>query len=173
MTIHFTLPYRTTYGDRLVVCGSLPALGRWNVADALPLSYDENTARWIGQLDVTAEVAAAPITYKYVLLTAGGGEVWEWGPNRPLPAAPAGLAHLEVRDYWRVPVQDDHELFTAAFTQALFRRPAHAPAAQVATAKVAKGKKKAEPVKSSFNTPANNRRLWEMSEQLTNTNFLD
>jgi NAD(P)-dependent dehydrogenase (short-subunit alcohol dehydrogenase family) len=34
-------------------------------------------------------------------------------------------------------------------------------------------KKKAEPVKSSFNTPANNRRLWEMSEQLTNTNFLD
>jgi retinol dehydrogenase-12 len=34
-------------------------------------------------------------------------------------------------------------------------------------------KKKLEPVKSDFNTPANNRRLWEMSEQLTNTNFLD
>ena len=34
-------------------------------------------------------------------------------------------------------------------------------------------KKKAEPVKSSFNTPANNRRLWELSEQLTNTKFLD
>lgn len=34
-------------------------------------------------------------------------------------------------------------------------------------------KKKPEPVKSSFNTPANNKRLWEMSEQLTETNFLD
>jgi retinol dehydrogenase-12 len=34
-------------------------------------------------------------------------------------------------------------------------------------------KKKLEPVKSDFNTPANNRRLWKMSEQLTNTNFLD
>lgn len=34
-------------------------------------------------------------------------------------------------------------------------------------------KKKIEPVKSDFNTPANNRRLWEMSEQLTDTNFLD
>ncbi|MFD1871306.1 SDR family oxidoreductase [Hymenobacter bucti] len=34
-------------------------------------------------------------------------------------------------------------------------------------------KKKPEPVKSSFNTPANNRRLWELSEQLTNTQFLD
>lgn len=33
-------------------------------------------------------------------------------------------------------------------------------------------KKKAEPVKSSFNTPANNRRLWELSEQLTHTQFL-
>lgn len=34
-------------------------------------------------------------------------------------------------------------------------------------------KKKAEPVKSSFNTAANNRRLWELSEQLTGTKFLD
>lgn len=34
-------------------------------------------------------------------------------------------------------------------------------------------KKKPEPVKSSFNTPANNRRLWELSEQLTGTQFLD
>ncbi|MBJ6144470.1 SDR family NAD(P)-dependent oxidoreductase [Hymenobacter sp. BT559] len=34
-------------------------------------------------------------------------------------------------------------------------------------------KKKPEPVKSSFNTPANNRKLWELSEQLTETRFLD
>jgi retinol dehydrogenase-12 len=34
-------------------------------------------------------------------------------------------------------------------------------------------KKKPEPVKSSFNTAANNRKLWEISEKLTNTNFLD
>ncbi len=34
-------------------------------------------------------------------------------------------------------------------------------------------KKKPEPVKSSFNTAANNRRLWELSEQLTTTKFLD
>ena len=34
-------------------------------------------------------------------------------------------------------------------------------------------KKRAEPVKSSFNTPENARRLWELSEQLTGTQFLD
>ena len=33
--------------------------------------------------------------------------------------------------------------------------------------------KKAEPVKSDFNTPAHNRRLWELGEQLTGTAFLD
>jgi retinol dehydrogenase-12 len=34
-------------------------------------------------------------------------------------------------------------------------------------------KKKPEAVKSSFNTTANNKRLWEISEALTNTQFLD
>jgi hypothetical protein len=34
-------------------------------------------------------------------------------------------------------------------------------------------KKKPEPVKSNFNTPANNKKLWEISEKLTETNFLD
>lgn len=34
-------------------------------------------------------------------------------------------------------------------------------------------KKKPEAVKSSFNTPANNERLWKISEELTKTNFLD
>ena len=33
-------------------------------------------------------------------------------------------------------------------------------------------KKRPEPVRSSFNTSAHNRRLWEMSEQLTGTSFL-
>ncbi|AMR28444.1 hypothetical protein A0257_15985 [Hymenobacter psoromatis] len=34
-------------------------------------------------------------------------------------------------------------------------------------------KKKPEPVKSSFNTAANNQRLWQISETLTGTKFLD
>ncbi|QKG57784.1 SDR family oxidoreductase [Hymenobacter sp. BRD128] len=34
-------------------------------------------------------------------------------------------------------------------------------------------KKKPEPVKSKFNTPGNNKKLWEISEALTDTKFLD
>ncbi|RZK61936.1 MAG: hypothetical protein EOO59_03865, partial [Hymenobacter sp.] len=147
MTVHFSLPYRTAYGQRLALCGSLPALGHWNIAQALPLHYDEATTRWSAELAVPADAATAPITYKYVLLFEGGGVVWEWGDNRALALpADAAYARLEVRDFWRAPAQDDNELFTAAFTKALFRRPASAApaAAKVATAKVAKGKKKAD-----------------------------
>ncbi len=141
MTIHFSLPYRTTYGQRLVLSGSLPALGHWDLAKALPLHYNEATTRWSAEVAVPAEAASAPISYKYVLLVEGGGVVWEWGANRTL-AAPANLLErLEVRDFWRAPAQDENELFTAAFTEALFRRPAHPPAAKAATAKVTKAPK--------------------------------
>ncbi len=34
-------------------------------------------------------------------------------------------------------------------------------------------KKKAAPVRHAFNTPAHARQLWELSEQLTETRFLD
>jgi 4-alpha-glucanotransferase len=140
MTVHFSLPYRTTYGQRLVLCGSLPALGHWQLAQALPLHYDEATTRWSATVEVPAEATTAPLTYKYVLLIEGGGVVWEWGDNRTLSLPTTAAEQLEVRDFWRAPAQDANELFTAAFTEALFRRPAPTPAAQ-ATAKVAKGKK--------------------------------
>ncbi|GAA4500695.1 4-alpha-glucanotransferase [Hymenobacter ginsengisoli] len=142
MTLTFSIPYRTTYGQRLVVCGSLPALGHWNLAHALPLAYDEATTRWSATVEVPA--GNAEVTYKYVLLFEGGGVVWEWGGNRTL-AVPASSTNLAVRDFWRAPAQADNELFTAAFTKALFRRPAHQPgqgtASPAPTKKGAKGKK--------------------------------
>ncbi|RYY13330.1 MAG: hypothetical protein EOO36_16020, partial [Cytophagaceae bacterium] len=156
MTVHFSLPYRTTYGQRLVLCGSLPALGHWQLAQALPLHYDEATTRWSAEIEVPA---AAPITYKYVLLFESGGVVWEWGDNRTLALPDTAATRLEIRDFWRAPAQDDNELFTAAFTKALFRRPAPA-AAQAATAKVAKAKKgKAENPATAVATSAPNLRL--------------
>ena len=128
MNLHFSLPYRTTFGQRLVLAGSLPALGSWQLAEALPLTYDEATARWSGTLELPAAPAAG-FAYKYVLLLDGGGVVWEWGDNRPL-ALPPGAAQVAVRDFWRAPTEAANELFTAAFTQALFRRPTPTPPAE-------------------------------------------
>jgi 4-alpha-glucanotransferase len=148
MTLTFSLPYRTTYGQRLVVCGSLPALGHWSLAQALPLTYDEATTRWSATVEVPAD--ATEVAYKYVLLFEGGGVVWEWGDNRTLALA-AGPASLTVRDFWRAPAQPENELFTAAFTQALFRRPPHQPG--VATASPAPAKKGAAKGKKAAPAP--------------------
>jgi 4-alpha-glucanotransferase len=162
MTIYFSLPYRTSYGQRLVLCGSLPSLGFWDLSQALPLRYDENTTRWSAEIPLPADAATASISYKYVLLFEGGGAVWEWGPNRTLSLPTGSYERLEVRDFWRAPAQDANELFTSAFTQALFRRPTpssatnQAPASAKAVSKVAKGKKaKAEPTPEVATSAAN------------------
>ena len=123
MTIRFTLPYRTTYGQRLAVCGSDAALGAWRLAQALPLHYDEATARWSAEISLPA-TPAEPLTYKYVLLeNHDQSQQWEWGPNRRLSLADLnGATLVELNDFWRTPGQAEHELFTNAFMQVLFRR---------------------------------------------------
>ncbi|RFP66780.1 hypothetical protein D0N36_01465 [Hymenobacter lapidiphilus] len=130
MILRFTLPYRTEPGQRLVVCGSLPALGQWAPEAALALHYDAASGHWNRELEVSADQLAGA-TYKYLLLDErDGGRHWEWGPNRELPTAVAPFGRLVLADWWRAPAQPENELFTAAFTEALFRRPA--PAAPAA-----------------------------------------
>ena len=121
MTIRFSLPYNTRYGQRLAVCGSHPALGNWQLAAAPRLHYDEAAGCWSHELTLPA--AAGELTYKYVLLNEQDGSAqWEAGPNRHLAYDAARAPHLRLADYWRPPGRPEHELLTAAFTKTLFRR---------------------------------------------------
>jgi 4-alpha-glucanotransferase len=154
MTIRFSLPYRTTYGQRLVVCGSDTALGSWQLAQALPLHYDEATTRWSAEISLPA--GAIPLTYKYVLLE-DHSQQWEWGPNRSLSVEAGAAERVELHDYWRAPVVPEHELFTNAFTQTLFRRPPAGTPAPVApeVLPAAKGKgRKATKAVATESAPA-------------------
>ena len=139
MILRFSLPYRTVFGQRLAVCGSHPDLGNWQSGAAATMRYDEATGCWSYELTVTD--GAAELTYKYLLFDARtGGEQWEFGPNRTIAYDADRAAYLQLADYWRAPAQPENELLTAAFTKALFRRPAPAAAAETAapTAKKAK-----------------------------------
>ncbi|WP_201986647.1 4-alpha-glucanotransferase [Hymenobacter rubidus] len=141
MTLRFSLPYRTAYGQRLAVCGSHPDLGSWQLDAAADMHYDETTTCW--SIEVTMPAAAGELTYKYVLRDDNtGSEQWEYGPNRRVAYNAARTQRLHLADYWRVPGLPENELLTAAFTKALFRRPAAAPAAKKAKAP-AKGSKAA------------------------------
>lgn len=137
MILRFSLPFRTAWGQRLVVCGSEPSLGQWNLDHALQLQYNPELGRWSQEISLPDD-AAGTVEYKYILLDdQDGGKHWEWGPNRQAHYDGRQFSRLVLEDYWRPAAQPENELFTAAFTQALLRRPATgsakaAPAARVA-----------------------------------------
>ncbi|WP_045688964.1 CBM20 domain-containing protein [Hymenobacter sp. AT01-02] len=89
MTLRFTLPFRTAWGQRLVVCGSLPSLGQWNLDQALSLHYQPEYGIWSQEIDLP-EDQAGTVDYKYILLDdQDGGKHWEWAqPERGLRARP-------------------------------------------------------------------------------------
>ncbi len=134
MILRFTLPFRTAWGQRLVVCGSLPGLGQWDPTQALSLHYNADSGLWSQEISLPAGELAT-VAYKYLLLDErDGGRYWEWGPNRHVPAAAGSFTQLVLTDFWRAPALPENELYTAAFTEALLRRPAPmaAPAPAVA-----------------------------------------
>ena len=144
MTLRFSLPYRTLFGQRLALCGSHPDLGGWQLAAAPAMRYDEAITTW--SFELTVADAVGELTYKYVLLEANTGAThWEFGPNRSIGYDAARAQRLHLADYWRAPAQPENELLTAAFTKVLFRRPAAGAAGRAAVAKTPKGKSAAAP----------------------------
>ncbi|WP_262920689.1 4-alpha-glucanotransferase [Hymenobacter sp. 5516J-16] len=123
MILRFTLPFRTTWGQRLVVCGSLPSLGQWNLDHALNLHYHPDSGTWAQEISLPDDQLSV-VEYKYVLLDEGdGGKHWEWGPNRAITNEAGRFTRIVLEDFWRAPALPENELHTAAFTKALMRRP--------------------------------------------------
>ncbi|GAA4016640.1 4-alpha-glucanotransferase [Hymenobacter fastidiosus] len=124
MILRFTLPFRTTWGQRLVVCGSEPSLGSWNLDHALSLNYQPAAGTWSQEISLPDEQPGT-VEYKYVLLDdRTDSQDWEWGGNRSVDYDGRPFSRVVLEDYWRPAAQPENELHTAAFTKALMRRPA-------------------------------------------------
>lgn len=54
MKVHFSIRYKTVWGQRLLVTGNIPALGNGDPKQALSLSYNF-PEEWTGMVDVTDE----------------------------------------------------------------------------------------------------------------------
>lgn len=124
MRLRFRIPYFTTWGQRLEVRGSGPALGAWHPEQALRLTYHPGTNTWEGETELPA-TDAATLRYKYVLVDDRSGAVtWEGGPDRQLNLSAEPYATVLLDEFWHQPELPEYELQTNAFTQAIFRRPA-------------------------------------------------
>lgn len=91
----FGVTATTVYGTNVYVVGSIPALGSWNTADAIPLS-SASYPYW-GRMAIVPR--STSFTYKYIKKDASGAVTWESGDNRSYTTGSgAGYA---VSDTWK------------------------------------------------------------------------
>ncbi|MGM0355042.1 carbohydrate-binding module family 20 domain-containing protein [Streptomyces sp. ECR3] len=76
--VTFRVTATTSPGTNVYVVGSLPSLGSWNPADAIPLSSASYPA-WSKLVIVPRSTA---FTYKYLKKDTSGNVTWESGTNR-------------------------------------------------------------------------------------------
>ncbi|WOK96012.1 4-alpha-glucanotransferase DPE2 isoform X1 [Canna indica] len=103
VTLVFRLPYYTKWGQSLVVCGSAPALGSWNVKQGLALSpsHEGDELIWSGKVAVAVGFTCE---YSYYVVDDNRNVLrWEAGKRRKLnlpDGVPEG-AVVEIRDLWQ------------------------------------------------------------------------
>lgn len=104
VTLVFRLPYYTQWGQSLLVCGSEPVLGSWNVKQGLPLgpSHEGDELIWCGKVAVSVGFSCE---YGYYVVDDGRNVLRsEAGKKRRL-TLPDGVregAVVEIHDLWQV-----------------------------------------------------------------------
>lgn len=76
----------------IYVVGSVPALGNWAPASAIPLA--QNGSQWSATVGIPASTA---IQYKYIAKDANGNVTWELDPNH---SATTGTSAATLTDTW-------------------------------------------------------------------------
>jgi 4-alpha-glucanotransferase len=115
------------YGQNLLIVGSSPELGQWEVARGVRMSYHADGV-WHADIQWSGD-EREPHAYSYAIEDQNGGAIhYEGGRNRRF--APPGCRELEgiaQRDFWRPPVDPEAILASAPFQRVIFRRPERSP----------------------------------------------
>ncbi|GFY98105.1 disproportionating enzyme 2 [Actinidia rufa] len=120
--LSFRIPYYTQWGQSLLVCGSEPVLGSWNVKTGLLLSphHQGDELIWCGSMDVPAGFGCE---YSYYVVDDDRNVLrWEAGKKRKL-VLPDGLHDgevVELHDLWQN--GSDGLPFRSAFKNVIFRK---------------------------------------------------
>lgn len=97
--VGFKLPYYTHWGQSILVCGSEPALGSWNVKQGLILSpfHRGGELVWWGRIAVPSGFVCE---YSYYLVDDDRNVLrWEGGKKRRL-ILPEGIKEGEVTEFY-------------------------------------------------------------------------
>ncbi|MFJ8019424.1 carbohydrate-binding module family 20 domain-containing protein [Streptomyces sp. NPDC096311] len=95
VSVTFTENKTTLWGQNVYVVGSIPALGTWAPASAIPLS-SANYPNWSAAVPIPADTA---FEYKYIVKDSAGNVTWESGANRSYTTGASGSVNLN--DSWK------------------------------------------------------------------------
>lgn len=89
--VTFHISQSTEWGESVVVVGSVPALGNWDVNSALGMTGSSGGTDGATNWDAATELPAdSPIAYKFVKIQTDGTPVWESDPNRNVQSSSCG-----------------------------------------------------------------------------------
>ncbi|XP_010251909.1 PREDICTED: 4-alpha-glucanotransferase DPE2 isoform X2 [Nelumbo nucifera] len=117
----FRLPYYTQWGQSLLVCGSEPVLGLWNVKKGILLSpfHQGEELIWSGRIEVPCGFQCE---YSYYLVDDNRNILrWEAGNKRKfvLPEGIQDGTMVELHDLWQTGA--DTLFFRSAFKKVIFK----------------------------------------------------
>lgn len=83
VTTSFEAASPTTYGQNILLLGSIPELGSWDPSDAILMTGHYNGAHAWPTFTTSVEIpAGTSFEYKYIFQNTSGAETWESGANR-------------------------------------------------------------------------------------------
>lgn len=100
VSVTFNELANTTFGESIVVVGSISQLGTWNAASGVALSSSKYTASnplWSGSVSIPA---GTTFQYKYVKVETDGTFGWESDPNHSYTVPSSGAATARS-DTWQ------------------------------------------------------------------------
>ena len=118
MKITFRINYRTVWGQRVAIIGSIPTLGNWEKKQALMLHHLAD-----GEWEATIHLnkTTARFEYKYVLLNDQSEELdIDWGKNRTVNFSKK-QKNILLKDCWRSKHHGETAFYTSAFSEAIFK----------------------------------------------------
>ncbi|KAL4535302.1 hypothetical protein Ndes2526B_g06200 [Nannochloris sp. 'desiccata'] len=101
VTIRFSIPFHTYFGQHLRVVGGCESLGNWNLDNALPMVWAEGDI-WSAEAQLPADQELS-VEYKYVVCEADGqdvGAAWKPGNNFVISLPGGGNGSVKVKDEW-------------------------------------------------------------------------
>lgn len=120
MKIHFSIRYKTVWGQRLLVSGNIPALGMGDFQKAMPLGFNF-PEEWSGVVEV-ADDELPLLRYHYLLFNENTGTFTEeWETGRRIPEPDKLPAHLFCFDQWNATNDLGNVFLTAPFKQVLLK----------------------------------------------------